>query len=204
MLSLIGIPPLAGFFAKLYVFMEALNQTQAAQPVSLLWLVALGLFNSVVSAFYYVRVLKAMYFVQPGPTRLGPASAPIYYPIVLGTVPVIIFGVMPNWLASPMRETAIPMLTTGAVVPNRRESFAAAEQQRPPRPPAAATAQLKGGQGGGYPMPAQAKEYMLRKFGAAGAGKAASGKAAAKKKAPSPNPPEKTKGASSPTPAKPG
>ena len=42
MLSLIGIPPLAGFFGKLYVFMEALESTQADQPVSLYWLVALG------------------------------------------------------------------------------------------------------------------------------------------------------------------
>jgi NADH-quinone oxidoreductase subunit N len=204
MLSLIGIPPLAGFFAKLYVFMEALNQTQAAQPVSLLWLVALGLFNSVVSAFYYVRVLKAMFFVQPGPSRLGPASAPIYYPIVLGTVPVVIFGVMPNWLASPMRETAIPMLTSGAVVPNRRESLAAAEQQRPPRPPAAAAkAQLKTGQGGGYPG-FDARKFALQKGGPAGADKAASGKSAAKKKMISPITPGKTEGATGKAVPKPG
>jgi NADH-quinone oxidoreductase subunit N len=52
MLSLIGIPPLAGFFGKLYLFMEALNQKQQAHQVTLIWLVALGLFNSVVSAFY--------------------------------------------------------------------------------------------------------------------------------------------------------
>ena len=40
MLSLIGIPPLAGFFGKLYVFMEALNQTEESQRVTLIWLVA--------------------------------------------------------------------------------------------------------------------------------------------------------------------
>ena len=66
MLSLIGIPPLAGFFAKLYVFMEALDQANSAHPVTLMWLVALGLFNSVVSAFYYVRVLKAMFLREAG------------------------------------------------------------------------------------------------------------------------------------------
>src|SRR6516162_9110201 len=41
MLSLIGIPPLAGFFAKLYVFMEALDQRGGQRPVTLIWLVAL-------------------------------------------------------------------------------------------------------------------------------------------------------------------
>ncbi len=74
MLSLIGIPPLAGFFAKMYVFMEALDQRNTSQPVILIWLVALGLFNSVVSAFYYVRVLKAMFLREPGPKRLAPPS----------------------------------------------------------------------------------------------------------------------------------
>ena len=70
MLSLIGIPPLAGFFGKLYVFMEALNQTEQSQKVTLIWLVALGLMNSVVSAFYYVRVLKAMFLREAGTRKL--------------------------------------------------------------------------------------------------------------------------------------
>ncbi len=74
MLSLIGIPPLAGFFGKLYVFMEALDERDPARSATLIWLVALGLFNSVVSAFYYVRVLKAMYLREPGVRRLAPAS----------------------------------------------------------------------------------------------------------------------------------
>ncbi len=69
MLSLIGIPPLAGFFGKLYVFMEALDERDPARSTTLIWLVALGLFNSVVSAFYYVRVLKAMYLREPGARR---------------------------------------------------------------------------------------------------------------------------------------
>ena len=74
MLSLIGMPPLAGFFAKLYMFMEAIDQTNSAHPITLIWLVALGLFNSVVSAFYYVRVLKAMFLREPGERRLGPGE----------------------------------------------------------------------------------------------------------------------------------
>ena len=112
MLSLIGIPPLAGFFGKLYVFMEALNQPQTNQPVSLIWLVALGLFNSVVSAFYYVRVLKAMFFREPGEKRLAPASRAIAIPIVLGTIVVVIFGILPDYLMGVMQAAAVPMLTS--------------------------------------------------------------------------------------------
>ncbi len=115
MLSLIGIPPLAGFFGKLYVFMEALNQTEASQKSTLIWLVALGLLNSVVSAFYYVRVLKAMFLREPGAKRLAAPDRGISIPIILGTVVVVIFGLMPAPLMSVMQGAAVPMLTSPVV-----------------------------------------------------------------------------------------
>jgi NADH-quinone oxidoreductase subunit N len=123
MLSLIGIPPLAGFFGKLYVFMEALDQREPSRSITLLWLVALGLFNSVVSAFYYVRVLKAMYLREPGERRLAPASGPIALPILLAAGLMIVFGILPDTLLlSPMQAAAAPMLTsvspTTRLVPN--------------------------------------------------------------------------------------
>jgi NADH-quinone oxidoreductase subunit N len=117
MLSLIGIPPLAGFFAKLYVFMEALNQAAGEEQVTLMWLVALGLLNSVVSAFYYVRVLKAMFLHEPGLKRLAPAERSIAAPIVIGTAVVVLFGLVPDWPMGMMQAAAVPMLTTPAVVP---------------------------------------------------------------------------------------
>src|SRR4029453_10468561 len=52
MFSLAGIPPLAGFFAKLYVFLAAIDAD----------LVALGVLGRVVGAFYYIRIVKVMYF----------------------------------------------------------------------------------------------------------------------------------------------
>lgn len=55
MFSLAGIPPLAGFFGKLYVFMAAIE-------ADLTWLAILGVLASVVSAFYYLRIIKVMYF----------------------------------------------------------------------------------------------------------------------------------------------
>jgi NADH-quinone oxidoreductase subunit N len=130
MLSLIGIPPLAGFFGKLYVFMEALNQPTTNQPVSLIYLVALGLFNSVISAFYYVRVLKAMFLRPPGEKRLAPASRAIAVPIVLGAIVVVIFGVMPSQLMSVMEAAAVPMLTKTVEVP-----ALAPVKDMPKRPP---------------------------------------------------------------------
>jgi NADH-quinone oxidoreductase subunit N len=118
MLSLIGIPPLAGFFGKLYVFMEALNQGREFEHVTLIWLVALGLFNSVVSAFYYVRVLKAMFLRDPGTKRLAPPGRPIALPIVLGTIVVVLFGVLPGSLVNVMQAASSTMLTDPPKPPN--------------------------------------------------------------------------------------
>src|SRR5262249_17144794 len=117
MLSLIGIPPLAGFFGKLYLFMEALNQSSDSQHVTLIWLVALGLLNSVVSAFYYVRVLKAMFLRQPGSKRLAGPDRAIAVPIVVGTIVVVVFGIMPGSLMSVMQAAAMPMLTDPVKTP---------------------------------------------------------------------------------------
>jgi NADH-quinone oxidoreductase subunit N len=112
MLSLIGIPPLAGFFGKLYMFMEALNQRSSETRLTLIGLVALGLLNSVVSAFYYVRVLKAMFLREPtGASRLAPADRSIEIPIAIGALVAIVFGLFPGPLVSVMRAASVPMLT---------------------------------------------------------------------------------------------
>ncbi len=164
MLSLIGIPPLAGFFAKLYVFMEALDERQGQRPIALIWLVALGLFNSVVSAFYYVRVLKAMFFRSPSGKRLGPATRPIALPIAIATIVVVVFGVMPDWLMGMMQAAAAPMLTTPASVASLGLSPQAVGAMARPGPPPPAVkmqysaeqikqmqAAAKGAGGGGAP-----------------------------------------------------
>jgi len=58
MFSLAGIPPLAGFFGKLYVFMAAVQAGQFTLAV-------IGVLASVVSAYYYLRIVKLMYFDEP-------------------------------------------------------------------------------------------------------------------------------------------
>jgi len=58
MFSMAGVPPLAGFFAKLAVLQAALQQ-------GLVWLVVLAVMMSLIGAFYYLRVVKLMYFDEP-------------------------------------------------------------------------------------------------------------------------------------------
>jgi NADH-quinone oxidoreductase subunit N len=140
MLSLIGIPPLAGFFGKLYVFMEALNQSKGAEHVTLIWLVALGLFNSVVSAFYYVRVLKAMFLRDPGPKRLAPADRPIAISIVVSTAVVVIFGLLPDGPMTMMQAAAVPMLTSPPTVPPIDPAVLTQKRPPPTIPPGAPVA----------------------------------------------------------------
>jgi NADH-quinone oxidoreductase subunit N len=58
MFSMTGLPPLAGFFAKFYVFMAAIE-------AQLYTLAVIGVLTSVVAAFYYLRIVKVMYFDEP-------------------------------------------------------------------------------------------------------------------------------------------
>ena len=68
------MPPLAGFFAKFYVF-------QAAIQANLYWLAVIGVLSSVVAAYYYLRIVKMMYFDEPAGTfdRAGPALRIVLY-----------------------------------------------------------------------------------------------------------------------------
>jgi NADH-quinone oxidoreductase subunit N len=115
MLSLIGMPPLAGFFGKFYMFAEALREKNQGHLV-LLWLVGLGLLNSVVSAFYYVRVLKAMFLRPPNAMTLAAPSTAVTVPITVATVVVLGFGIYPAPLVEAMRGAAVPMLSVSGAV----------------------------------------------------------------------------------------
>jgi NADH-quinone oxidoreductase subunit N len=96
LLSLAGIPPLAGFFGKFYVFISALD---IADHFALLWLVLLALAMSVVSFYYYLKVLKQAYVAEP-----MAGAAPIRVPVatriaLLATAAlVVILGCLPDLL----------------------------------------------------------------------------------------------------------
>jgi len=92
MLSLAGLPPLAGFFAKFYVFMAAIEAHLYALAI-------IGVLASVVGAYYYLRIVKIIYFDDPAPslegdmgTRLGTilaASGLFAVFFVVGAAPLV-------------------------------------------------------------------------------------------------------------------
>jgi len=94
MLSLGGIPPTAGFFGKFYVFRAAMEGDG-----QLIWLVIVAVLNSVVSVYYYLRIVMTMYFREP--TREGGTiqSRAMNIALVLCAVAVVFLGVLPeSWL----------------------------------------------------------------------------------------------------------
>src|SRR5690606_15384398 len=60
LISLAGVPPTAGFFGKMYIFQSAIG-------AELYWLAVLGLINSVIGAYYYLKVIVYMYMREPKP-----------------------------------------------------------------------------------------------------------------------------------------
>lgn len=95
MLSLGGIPPTAGFFGKFYVFKSAME----AHDQQLLWLVAIGVVNSAISVYYYLRVVMAMYFRDPIDEFKPLRSGAVTFVLVVCALLVMQMGLMPtSWL----------------------------------------------------------------------------------------------------------
>jgi NADH-quinone oxidoreductase subunit N len=89
MLSLTGIPPLVGFVGKLYLF-------QTAMQAGLVGLVVIACFNSVVSAAYYLGVVRTMYFEAPTEgSELPPATSYAAVVVAVSTVLTVLLGVIP-------------------------------------------------------------------------------------------------------------
>ena len=91
MFSMAGVPPLAGFWGKLYVFLAAMNQ-------GLIVLSIIGVLSSVVSAFYYLRVIKVMYFdevTDPLDQRVGTGLSVV---MLVNAVLIVVFTLVPSQL----------------------------------------------------------------------------------------------------------
>jgi NADH-quinone oxidoreductase subunit N len=91
LLSLIGVPLTAGFFGKFYIFKAALD-------ADLVWLTVLGLLNSAVAAYYYLRVLVVMYMQEPGEAvkTLPPLPAGIKATLWGSAIATLVLGVYPS------------------------------------------------------------------------------------------------------------
>ena len=97
LLSLAGIPPLAGFFAKYYVFAAAIDLAGQQSRFSwLYWLVGVGLLTSVFALYYYANIIKTMWFAKEASPHNVRFPAPARLVIVIGLLGVLVFGLSPE------------------------------------------------------------------------------------------------------------
>jgi len=91
LISLIGLPPAAGFMAKFYIFSGAVHH-------GLLWLVVIAVINSVISAYYYLRVVKVMWLGEPASEEKVPSSGALRIALSLSCLGVLLLGVVPGYI----------------------------------------------------------------------------------------------------------
>ncbi len=93
LLSLLGLPPTVGFVSKLLVFSSAINANSF--PPNLTWLVIIGAINSVLSAYYYLKIVRTMFFEEPETKEKLTSDKGILILSALSAIGVILFGVFP-------------------------------------------------------------------------------------------------------------
>ena len=103
LVSLTGIPPTVGFMAKLFIFSAAVN-------ADLAWLALVGLINSIVSAYYYLRVVRIMYLEAPASGE--PIAPPLLlrFAVAFSALGVLVLGIWPSALLSIAEQAARVLL----------------------------------------------------------------------------------------------
>lgn len=91
LISLIGMPPAAGFMAKFYIFSGAIHH-------GLLWLVVIAVMNSVISAYYYLGVVKVMWLGEPASEEKVPSSGALRLALAISCLGVLLLGVIPGFV----------------------------------------------------------------------------------------------------------
>jgi NADH-quinone oxidoreductase subunit N len=99
LVSLTGIPPTAGFIAKLYIF-------NAAVEADLVWLVIVAVLNSVLSAFYYLRIMGLMFLSEPSSRESVPTSAAVKLALGIAVAGTLFVGLVPSPLLDAARDAA--------------------------------------------------------------------------------------------------
>jgi NADH-quinone oxidoreductase subunit N len=112
LISLIGIPFTGGFFGKFYVFSAVLRS-------GLVWLAIIGLINSGIAAFYYLRVVAALYSkpADSSPVATVPrATVPLLFALLITVVTTLILGIAPGQILGAAKAGAAtyPAIDTGA------------------------------------------------------------------------------------------
>jgi NADH-quinone oxidoreductase subunit N len=100
LVSLTGIPPTVGFIAKIYIFNAAI------QSGGLVWLVVVAVLNSVVSAFYYLRIAGSMFLAEPRSREGVPTSYPLKFALAVATLGILVLGIVPSPLINAAKDAA--------------------------------------------------------------------------------------------------
>ncbi len=108
MFSLAGVPPMVGFYAKLAILQALITTNQASYIV----LSIIAVMLSLVGAFYYLRVVKVMYFDQPTDTSLPLRSGGVSALLAINGAAVLGFGLLPSGLMAMCRDAILRALAT--------------------------------------------------------------------------------------------
>jgi NADH-quinone oxidoreductase subunit N len=108
MFSLAGIPPTVGFYAKLAV-LQALVTTNL---IGYIWLAVVAVLLSLVAAFYYLRIVKVMYFDEPVDDQPVVGTSGMSALLALNGAAVLVFGLSPNGLMAMCRDAIVKALST--------------------------------------------------------------------------------------------
>ncbi len=104
LVSLIGLPPTAGFMGKLYLF-------NAAVHADLVWLALVGVVNSVVSAYYYLRIIRVLYVAPSDAQGKVPSSGAMRLALGVSGLTVLFLGVFPGVLLRVAEVVAAAFLS---------------------------------------------------------------------------------------------
>jgi NADH-quinone oxidoreductase subunit N len=99
LISLTGIPPTAGFVAKVYIF-------NAAVESGLIWLVVIAVLNSVAAAFYYLRVAGIMFTGEPKSEDPVPTTNALKLALMVAVAGILFVGIVPSPLLDAARDAA--------------------------------------------------------------------------------------------------
>jgi len=97
MFSLAGIPPFAGFFGKYYVFLSAVK-------ADMTWLAIVGVLTSLVSAYYYLRIVVLMYFKDGGGDVPSTPAFPALIAVTGSALLLLQFGIFPSFIINAVQK----------------------------------------------------------------------------------------------------